>query len=124
MKKHQRQFLNNYKWWDHSYLLKAIEDWCKKASYCHKTKGVLVRSDETSKDLFIVYQLAKRLREDEVYSTPSKVFSCHNTEVKHFLREGGNSFTTLQIKRENEARKRDLNYLTHLMNRKLLTWWD
>lgn len=120
MKRYQKQFLNNYQWWDYSFLLKAMEDWFKKASYYHKTKGNLLRKDRTSKELFIMYQLTKRLREDGVYSNESRVFTSHNETYR-----GENyNFTVLNYEREQKARQRDLDLLTDMMRKHLFSWWD
>ena len=60
--KAKRQFHNQFKWWDYSYMLEAIELWASNASYKHLTKGHHLNNEVVAKDLKILAELAKRLR--------------------------------------------------------------
>lgn len=61
--KHKRQFLNNYKWFDHAYLLSCISDWCSNASRMHLIKGHHTNHKKVSRSLKIAAELATRLQE-------------------------------------------------------------
>lgn len=61
--KHKRQFLNNYKWFDHTYLLLCISDWCSNASRLHLIKGHHLNNAKVSRSLKIAAELATRLQE-------------------------------------------------------------
>lgn len=61
--KHKRQFLNNYKWFDYTYLLLCISDWCSNASRMHLIKGHHLNNAKVSRSLKIAAELATRLQE-------------------------------------------------------------
>ena len=68
-KKFKRQFHEQFKWWDPSYLLEMIEMWASDASYKHLTQGHHLNNESVAKDLKVLAQLAKRLKNDD-YNEP------------------------------------------------------
>lgn len=124
--KHKQRFLQAYKWWDYSFLLQAMEDWCENASKQHSKHGHLVCSKDTAKQLKLVSALIKRIREDDVYSLQCKVFNSKNATydgavVKALQLE---PFTRTKVEIENKQRKQDLQYLFKIMEKKMFSWWD
>ena len=61
--KAKRQFHNQFKWYDYSYLLQAVELWCANASKMHLTKGHHLNKELVAKKLKVMSELAKRLGE-------------------------------------------------------------
>ena len=82
------------------------------------TTGNLVRSEQTAKELLIVAELVKRIREDEyVFNKGYMEF----VQKEHQLpKNKAKSFYKLV----DRNRKADLELLTKILKRKLLTWWD
>lgn len=138
-RQHKRRFLEAYKWWDHSYLLLAMEDWLSNAAKKHATSPwQSVNSKSTIKHMKTCAALCKRIREDE-YAYPS-VWPAISSEITWAPFENGLSemkvvnklpnartyerFITKRMKHENSMRKADLELLTKLLNKHLLTFWD
>lgn len=138
-RQHKRRFLEAYKWWDHSYLLQAMEDWLTNAAKKHSTS--IWRSSNTPsiiKHMKTCAALCRRIREDE-YAYPS-IWPTISSEITWSTFENNLSemriinklpdektyerFITKRYKHENEMRKADLELLTKLLNKHLLTFWD
>lgn len=67
--KHKRQFLNTFKWFDHTYLLDSISLWCLNASKYHLERGHHVNNAKVSRSLKIAAELATRLQEADYEDT-------------------------------------------------------
>ena len=120
--KHKNRFLNSYKWWDYSYLLQAMEDWCDNASTQHSKHGHLVSSDKTAKQMKVAAALIKRIREDEYHNNLNKVFPCRNKTAMDKFCLGEHS---LEWNMDSDLlRKQDLQYLMKFMEKHILGWWD
>ena len=106
-----------YRRWDYSGLLQFMETCSRDMSKAHTT-GNLVRSEQTAKELLIVAELVKRIREDEyVFNKGYMEF----VQKEHQLpKNKAKSFYKLV----DRNRKADLELLTKILKRKLLTWWD
>lgn len=118
--KHKSRFVNSYKWWDYSYLLLAMEDWLNNSSKEFKTKGCHVGSEKQSKQMKIAASLIKRIREDEVYDKPNKVFNNRNVSYGDL----GSEFTSTKWETSRSQRLQDLDYLFKFMKRNMFSWWD
>lgn len=140
-RQHKRRFLEAYKWWDHSYLLQAMEDWLTNAAKKHSTS--IWRSSNTPsiiKHMKTCAALCKRIREDEYLLTHPVIWPKYSCDVVHEpLSNGGvemkwvnklpneriyEKFAGKQWERTNKMRKQDLELLTKLLNKHLLTFWD
>ena len=150
--KFKRQFHDKFKWWDHSYMLEAIELWASNASYKHLTKGHHLNNEVVAKDLKILAELAKRLKNDD-YNDPwflpdyeSEHFSVpiegsdlielktknykvvyNNPERKETI--DSNEETVYKIiklkgKHHQRQREQDLEMFCNLIKRRLFNWWD
>ena len=150
--KAKRQFHNQFKWWDHSYMLEAIELWASNASYKHLTKGHHLNNEVVAKDLKILAELAKRLKNDD-YNDPWFLPDCgiehfsvpiegsdlielktknykvvyNNPERKETI--DSNEETVYKIiklkgKHHKRQREQDLEMFCNLIKRKLFNWWD
>ena len=94
----------------------------------HRDHGHLVRSEETAKELLLLSELLKRIREDKYIDG---VQGYKSEEGKLF---GGEFFqkpnTLPSIKSKNfykmreQAKKNDLSLACKLIERKLFTFWD
>lgn len=122
-----RASLWHYRNYDYSGLLQFTETCARDMSKAHTT-GNLVRSEQTAKELLIVAELVKRLREDEyVFNkgryehTGNGILGMEFVQKEHQLpKNKAKSFYKLV----DSNRKADLELLTKMMKRKLLTWWD
>lgn len=122
-KKLKIQIKNQVTWWDYTSMLDLMEIWLRNASHQHKTKGNLVRSDRTSKELLIAAELVKRIKNDEIYDNPCEVFKSRNSYVKaDALGLGLDAFC--YGKDGAKKRQADLDYLMDFMKKRLLGWWD
>ena len=150
--RHKRQFLETFKWYDYSYLLQAVELWCANASKMHLTKGHHLNNEVVAKDLKVLAELAKRLKNDD-YNDPwflpdyeSEHFSVpiegsdlielktknykvvyNNPERKETIdsnEETVYKIVNLNLKHRNRVRKQDLEMFCNLIKRKLFNWWD
>ena len=149
--KAKRQFHNQFKWWDYSYMLEAIELWASDAAYKHLTKGHHLNNEVVAKDLKILAELSKRLKNDnysnpwfipdydsEHYTVPcgdgfvelkSKNYKIiyNNPERKETIDSDDKSvykIVNLNLKHRNRVRKQDLEMFCNLIKRKLFNWWD
>ena len=150
--KFKRQFHDKFKWWDYSYMLEVIELWASNASYKHLTKGHHLNNESVAKDLKVLAELAKRLKNDD-YNDPwflpdyeSELFSVpiegsdlielktknykvvyNNPERKETI--DSNEETVYKIiklkgKHHKRQREQDLEMFCNLIKRKLFNWWD
>jgi hypothetical protein len=111
--KHKRQFLNNYKWYDYSFLLMAMEDWLGNASKVTLKRGTHLNADKVAKKMKICAELCKRVREDVTQS--NHVFLSRNHS---------NSFLYEKYQYSDKRRKANLSLLTTMLNKHLLGFWD
>lgn len=123
-KKFKNQLFNHYKWWDHYYLLDMMEDWLRHASHKHQRYGNLLRSEETSKKMLIAANLIKRIKDDEVYSCPNKVFTKRNGCVKAGVLFEEDFVPFEYCLESDEKRKEDLKYLFKFLEKSLFGFWD
>ena len=150
--KAKRQFHNQFKWWDYSYMLEAIELWASNAAYKHLTKGHHLNNEVVAKDLKVLAELAKRLKNDD-YNDPwflpdyeSEHFSVpiegsdlielktknykvvyNNPERKETIDSNEETvYKIIKLKGKNHKRQReqDLEMFCNLIKRKLFNWWD
>ena len=152
--KAKRQFHNQFKWWDYSYMLETIELWASDASHKHLTKGHHLNNEVVARDLKILAELAKRLKNDD-YSDPwflPDYESEHYTVPAEDIGEGwvehrsrnyklvynnperketidSNEETVYKIiklkgKHHKRQREQDLEMFCNLIKRKLFNWWD
>ena len=63
--KHKRQFLNTFKWFDHTYLLDSMSIWCSNAARLHLERGHHLNNAKVSRSLKIAAELISRLKEAE-----------------------------------------------------------
>ncbi len=122
-KKFKAQFHQHVKWWDHGFLLEAMEMWFKKASYMHKHKGHLVRSEETSKKLKKCELLLKRIREDDIYLEPNVVFKNKNRHARKGL-FGLDNEAFSWSKDAKVRREQEIKYTFNYIAKHLDTFWD
>lgn len=132
--KHKRVIMQQFPWYDYSYLLGAIELWCSQASEMHKKKGCSLHSDKTSRQLRVAAHLCKRLMDDD-YSNP---FWFGEVTIKstfhlleevsgrrvHFERLPNDKVFRLCQQKQVRQRQADLDMLTKLINKHLFGWWD
>ena len=150
--KFKRQFHDKFKWWDHSYLLEMVEMWASNAAYKHLTKGHHLNNEVVAKDLRVLAELAKRLKnedysdpwflpnyESEHYTVPcqeegfvewkSKNYKLvyNNSERKETIdsnEETVYKVIKLKSKFHKRQREQDLEMFCSLIKRKLFNWWD
>lgn len=140
-RQHKRRFLEAYKWWDHSYLLQAMEDWLFNAAKKHATSPwQSVNSKSTIKHMKTCAALCKRIREDEYHMNTPLVWPKYSCDVVHEPLNNGcvqmkwvnklpnektyERFSKKHWEHSNKMRKADLELLTKLLNKHLLTFWD
>lgn len=146
--KFKTQFDKKYPWYDQSYFFKLIHDWAINAASKHKVEGHCVSSDRTSRELYTLAELAKRLSDEEIFinnalnnlfigrKIKTHLHVCdrkdEKTKIYHTYEDNGSicpddiahKKTKIINKREERQRKETLEALTSLMNRKALGWWD
>ncbi len=121
-KKLKNQIMDANPWWDYSNLLTLMEVWLRNSSHKHKTKGNLLSSDKTSKEMLIAAELIKRIKADEYYK-PNKVFNSKNVHIE--AGSMGLGLDDFSYSNNADQRKQDdLTYLMDLMKKHLLGWWD
>lgn len=125
-----RKALWNYRSYDYSGMLHLMETATKDMSECHKNYGNLVRSDKTAKELQIVSNLLKRVREDNY--TEDKI-DFVKTDRKGWM--GGwefvqkkNTLPSYNAKSfyhlTRKQKHNDLKLVCKMLERKMFTWWD
>lgn len=125
-----RKALWNYRSWDYTGLLYLMETATKDMSECHKNHGHLVRSEQTAKELRVLSNLIKRVREDNY--TEDKV-ELVNTGKKSWMSgwefvQKKNTLPNYNAKSfyklTQKQRQNDLKLVCKMMERKLFSWWD
>jgi hypothetical protein len=96
---------------------------------CHKNHGHLMKSEQTAKELLIVSEICKRLREDE-YSLGRIDYHTHEGKgfgLGHFTQKENvlpkykaKSFHKLT----EQMKKDDLKLMCKIIERKLFSFWD
>jgi hypothetical protein len=133
-------------------MLEAIELWASNAAYKHLTKGHHLNNEVVAKDLKVLAELAKRLKNDD-YNDPwflpdyeSEHFSVpiegsdlielktknykvvyNNPERKETIdstQETVYKIIKLKGKHHKRQREQDLEMFCNLIKRKLFNWWD
>lgn len=150
--KHKRQFLNNYKWWDYSYLLLCISDWCSKASEMQLEKGSHLSHKKVSRSLKIAAELATRLQEANYEDTrffgkvleqdhetnpiegsdlialnftTRRIINKETKEVQEGVsREQYRKEYKRQIKIMRRKEKETLDLFCSVFKKNLYSWWD
>lgn len=92
--------------WDWSFLLELMERKLRRMSNYHRLHGVGVDSGRRARQMHIASLLCKRIRKDE------------------YLDHIPGSTTHRSILHADAQQKRDIQYLGHLFNKHLLSWWD
>lgn len=123
-----RKALWNYRSWDYHGLLDLMQTATYDMHKLHRDHGHLVRSEETAKELLVLSELLKRIREDKYIDS---VQGYKSEEGKLFDGEFFQKPNTLpSIKSKNfykmreQAKKNDLSLACKLIERKLFTFWD
>jgi hypothetical protein len=113
--KHKRQFVNSYKWWDHSFLFMAIRDWLDNASKMTLKHGVHINNEKTARKMKIIALAIDAYVQDELQS--NKVFKSRNyiglykfDLEKHEWR-----------KKRQDARKQ---YIFDMLSKHIEGFWD
>jgi hypothetical protein len=106
-----------------------IETATKDMHNCHKNHGHLMKAEQTAKELLIVSEICKRLREDE-YSLGRIDYHTHGGKgfgLGHFTQKEdvlpkykAKSFHKLT----EQMKKDDLKLMCKILERKLFSWWD
>jgi hypothetical protein len=133
-------------------MLEAIELWAENAAKMHLTKGHHLNNEVVAKDLKVLAELAKRLKNDD-YNDPwflpdyeSEHFSVpiegsdlielktknykvvyNNPERKETIdstQETVYKIIKLKGKHHQRQREQDLEMFCNLIKRKLFNWWD
>jgi hypothetical protein len=133
-------------------MLEAIELWASNAAYKHLTKGHHLNNEVVAKDLKVLAELAKRLKNDD-YNDPwflpdyeSEHFSVpiegsdlielktknykvvyNNPERKETIDSNEETvYKIIKLKGKHHKRQREqaLEMFCNLIKRKLFNWWD
>ena len=133
-------------------MLEAIELWASNASYKHLTKGHHLNNEVVAKDLKVLAELAKRLKNDnyndpwflpdyesEHFSVPIKGSDLIELKTKNYKVVYNNperketidsneetvyKIIKLKGKHHKRQREQDLEMFCNLIKRKLFNWWD
>jgi len=121
--KHRRQFVNAYKWWDHSFLFMAIRDWLENASKMTLKHGYHLNKEKTARKMKIIALAIDVYIQDDLQS--NKVFTSRNLVFSYFNGDGDGADTIFekhkyQQKRQN-ARKQ---YIFDMLNKHVEGFWD
>lgn len=120
-KKFKVQFHKNIEWWDQFFLLEAMEMWFEKASYMHKHHGSLVRADEISRKMKTCQLLIKRIRKDEVYLEPNRVFKNKNYDSSGLFDETEPMSWSKDYK---VRREQEIKFAFEYIAKHLDSFWD
>lgn len=123
-----RKALWTYRSWDYYGLLDFMQTATHDMHKLHKEHGHLVRSEDTAKELLVISELLKRIREDKYLDS---VQGYEHTEGKLF---GGkfyqvpNTLPSINAKKfyrmREQVKKDDLSLVCKILERKLFTFWD
>jgi hypothetical protein len=120
-----KRALYEYASWDYSGTLRLMETAFKDMSESHKNHSQHLCQDRKVRELIILSELCKRLREDD-YGMDCSDFSGGYADGMYGVRVEG-KFPVYGTKSYWEdienIKKNDLNLLTKMLNRKLLTFW-
>ena len=133
-------------------MLEAIELWASNAAYKHLTKGHHLNNEVVAKDLKVLAELAKRLKNDdyndpwflpdyesEHFSVPIKGSDLIELKTKNYKvvynnperketidsnKETVYKIIKLKGKHHQRQREQDLEMFCNLIKRKLFNWWD
>lgn len=120
-KKFRKQFHSQFKWFDQWYLLDAMILWIENASKMHTKHGNLIRSEATGRDMKIVANVLKRIRDDN-YDDTNPVFECRNKRLSSLTCD--KEYYMLAVKHQAKRRQADIDYAFDMMKKHLLSWWD
>lgn len=120
-KKFRKQFHQQFKWYDQWFLLDAMILWIDNASKMHTKHGNLIRSEATGRDMKIVANVLKRIRDDN-YDDINPVFECRNKRFSSLT--GDKEYYMLDMKYQNKRRQDDIDFAFDTMKKQLLDWWD
>lgn len=120
-KKFRKQFHQQFKWFDQWFLLDAMILWIDNASKMHTKHGNLIRSEATGRDMRIVANVLKRIRDDN-YGDINPVFECRNKRFSSLT--GDKEYHILDMKYQNKRRQADIDFAFDMMKKSLSDWWD
>lgn len=120
-KKFRKQFHQQFKWYDQWFLLDAMILWIENAGKMHTKHGNLIRSEATGRDMKIVANVLKRIRDDN-YGDINPVFECRNKRLSSLT--GDKEYYMLAVKYQAKRRQADIDYAFDVMKKHLLSWWD
>ena len=89
--------------WDYVYLLDLMERKFSRMGEHFEQHSILVNSHQSARECRVAASLCRRLVEDNYIH---------------------GDITRASVIRSGERRQADLDYLAHLMSRKLFCWWD
>jgi len=95
--------------------------WIENASKMHTKHGNLVRSEATGRDMKIVANVLKRIRDDN-YDDINPVFECRNKRLSSLTCD--KEYYMLAVKYQAKRRQADIDYALDMMKKHLLSWWD
>lgn len=138
--------------WDHTYMLALWERKFRRMADLHTHHGHLLRSDLTAQQLRVCASLCKRIADDQYDQIPHAAHDAKWGKLSHDTKPGlidkdgevwthrllfsrEKAVTPDEIKQELEESQRiwkhaaaqkaaDVAYLTDLIRKNLLTWWD
>lgn len=138
-KRHRTRFINTYKWWDYTFLLQAVEDWCNHSSKMHSKHGMSLNSGSKAKVLKTMASLCRRIREDD-YKYDGVFVRHQECDIGFIDLDGGYSqvvftnhtfgeeaYREYVLKRhdyEKSQKQQDLDYLCKLVSKHLFSLWD
>ena len=136
-----RKVIWNFRPWDQSYLLNIMEETFTQMAEGHD-KGHLVKAPRSARELRVAANLCKRLSADDYLGrNHSDYFDQVKLdfqkmdgddrffEMVHIYKDPSKAAdlerkSRVTFKLEGKIRKNDLDLLTKMMNRHLLSWWD
>lgn len=108
--------------WDHYYLLHLLEYKLKRMSEYHIKHGITANKAQTARQLKICQLLCKRIKEDDYIQT----IDIPQEWLGYFPQLTGAQKKTITIRWDKAIRQQqaDIRYLTRIINKHLLSWWD
>lgn len=129
--KARRQFQQNYKWWDYSYLLLAMRDWLIHAAKMTDKRGITLNGPKYARRMRVAAALCDRILQDD-YGDKTAIFPKVYCDFEHGFANRTyypdeatyQKYMTIHYKHRETQKQRDIEYLMWYIGKHLQTWWD
>jgi hypothetical protein len=121
---HYRRVVWHQRWFDYDGVLWLMEHTFRRMARRHREWGITADADKTARELDVCAVLCRRIRNEEyeygpvpIDFTDGKITPLEPCAAMRWM-------YAAPFRHPHHRMQADLDYLTHLMRRKMLGWWD